>query len=111
MGWRDRGAGRECSLELLMPGPLIDWRRIEEVHVGTDIMRSRQFTAIIEREDDGFVALCPELDVASQGETIEEARRNLQEAVELFLETADPSEVEERLQSEVYVTHFALAVG
>jgi len=54
--------------------------------------QSRQFTAIIEREDDGFVALCPELDVASQGDTIEEARRNLQEAVELFLEAADPSE-------------------
>jgi predicted RNase H-like HicB family nuclease len=71
----------------------------------------KQFTAIIEREDDGFVALCPELDVASQGETIEEARRNLQEAVELFLEVADPSEIADRLHSEVYVTHFALSVG
>ena len=72
---------------------------------------SRQFTAIIEREDDGFVALCPEVDVASQGDTIEEARTNLQEAVELFLDTADPSEIEDRLHSEVYVTQFALAVG
>lgn len=71
----------------------------------------KQFTAIIEREDDGYVALCPELDVASQGDTIEEARRNLLEAVGLFLETADPSEVEDRLHSEVYVTQFALAVG
>lgn len=71
----------------------------------------KQFTAIIGREDDGYVALCPELDVASQGDTIEEARRNLLEAVELFLETADPSEVEDRLHSEVYVTQFALAVG
>jgi predicted RNase H-like HicB family nuclease len=71
----------------------------------------KQFTAIIEREGDGFVALCPELDVASQGATIEEARQNLQEAVELFLETADPSEVQDRLHSEVYVTQFALAVG
>lgn len=58
--------------------------------------QSKQFTAIIEREDDGYVALCPELDVASQGDTIEEARRNLLEAVELFLETADPSEIEDR---------------
>lgn len=99
------------QLELTLPAPLIEWPRIEEVHVSTDVMRSRQFTAIIEREVDGFVALCPELDVASQGDTIEEARRNLQEAVELFLESADPSEVEERLHSEVYVTHFALAVG
>lgn len=73
--------------------------------------QSKQFTAIIEREDDGYVALCPELDVASQGDTIEEARRNLLEAVELFLETADPSEIEDRLHSEVYVTQFALAVG
>jgi len=72
---------------------------------------SRQFTAIIEREDDGFVALCPEVDVASQGDTIEEARANLQEAVELFLDAADPSEIEDRLHSEVYVTQFALAVG
>lgn len=44
----------------------------------------RRLTAIIEREDDGFVALCPELDVASQGRTVDEARKNLQEALELF---------------------------
>jgi predicted RNase H-like HicB family nuclease len=50
----------------------------------------RQFTAIIQREDDGFVALCPEVDVASQGDTVEEARSNLQEAVELLLENASP---------------------
>ena len=55
---------------------------------------TRQFTAIIEREDEGYVALCPELDIASQGGTIEEARGNLLEALELFLECADPSEVE-----------------
>lgn len=54
----------------------------------------QQLTAIIEREGDGYVSLCPELDVASQGDTIEDARTNLQEAVELFLETAEPSEVE-----------------
>lgn len=53
----------------------------------------RQVTAIIEREGDGYVALCPELDVASQGDTIEAARNNLQEAVELFLETADATEI------------------
>jgi predicted RNase H-like HicB family nuclease len=60
---------------------------------------TRQFTAIIEREDNGYVALCPELDVASQGDTIEEARANLQEALELFLETASPSEVKGRLRN------------
>lgn len=76
-----------------------------------DRHQPKQFTAIIEREDDGFVALCPEVDVASQGDTIEEARQNLREAVELFLEKADPSEIEDRLHSEIYVTQFALAVG
>src|SRR5262245_29950432 len=57
---------------------------------------TRQFTAIIEREDNGYVALCPELDIASQGDSIEEARANLQEALELFLEAASPDEVDQR---------------
>jgi len=56
-----------------------------------------QLTAIIEREGDDFVALCPELDIASQGKTVEKARRNLLEALELFFECADPSEVQRRL--------------
>jgi predicted RNase H-like HicB family nuclease len=72
---------------------------------------TRQFTAIIEREDDGYVALCPELDIASQGSTIEEARVNLREALELFLETASAEEIEERLREEVYVTRLEVAVG
>lgn len=58
---------------------------------------SRQLTAIIEREDDAFVALCPQLDIASQGDTVEAARRNLVEALELFFESADPAEVARRL--------------
>jgi len=62
---------------------------------------TQQLTAIIEREDDAYVALCPELDVASQGATVEDARKNLVEALELFLETADPSEIQRRLSSEV----------
>ena len=45
--------------------------------------QTRRLTAIIEREDDGFVALCPEVDVASQGSSIEEARANLIEALTL----------------------------
>ena len=71
----------------------------------------RQLTAIIEREGDGYTALCPELDIASQGDTIEEARRNLQEAIELFFETADPSEIEGRLHEEVFVTRVEVAIG
>jgi predicted RNase H-like HicB family nuclease len=55
-----------------------------------------QLTAVIQREDDAYVALCPEFDIASQGGTVEEARENVIEAVELFLESADSSEIERR---------------
>ena len=68
-------------------------------------------TAIIEREDDGFVALCPELDIASQGMSIEEARTNLVEALTLFFETASPSEISRRVHSEVFVTQVEVPVG
>ena len=73
--------------------------------------RAHQLTAIIEREDDEFVALCPELDIASQGSTIEDARRNLAEAVELFFEVADDSEIEQRMRAEVFITRLEVAVG
>jgi predicted RNase H-like HicB family nuclease len=71
----------------------------------------RQLTALIEREGSGYVALCPELDIASQGNTVEEAKSNLVEAVELFFETADPAEVAARLHDEVFVTRVEVAVG
>ena len=74
-------------------------------------MGKRQLTAIIEREGDGYVALCPELDIASQGASIEVARNNLKEAIELFFEAASPEEVKERLHEEVYVTRLEIAVG
>ena len=70
-----------------------------------------QLTAIIEREDNGYVALCPEVDVASQGDTVDEARSNLKEALELFFETASTEEIRNRLHDEVYVTHVEVAVG
>ncbi|MXY95295.1 MAG: type II toxin-antitoxin system HicB family antitoxin [Caldilineaceae bacterium SB0670_bin_27] len=72
---------------------------------------TRQLTAIIEREDDGYVALCPGLDIASQGETVAEARANLKEALELFFETASTTEIQERLHSEVYVTQVEVEVA
>lgn len=56
-----------------------------------------KFTALIEREGDGYVALCPEVDVASQGNSVEEARSNLLEALEFFFECASPEEVNQRL--------------
>ena len=72
---------------------------------------TRHLTAIIEREGTGYVALCPELDIASQGDTVDEARNNLKEALELFFETASASEVQRRLHDEVYVTRVEIAVG
>lgn len=126
VGFFGRGTGRD--LRRASDGTRIGARRIDRVSERDDRraeealafaphrqedggMASRSFTAILEREGDLYVALCPELDVASQGATVEEATANLKEAVELFLEMADPSEVAERLRGEVYVTRFEAAHG
>ncbi len=69
------------------------------------------FTALIQKEDDYYVSLCPELDIASQGSSVEEAKSNLQEAVELFLETASMSEIANRSKNEVYVTSFEVQIA
>lgn len=74
-------------------------------------MTRQTYTAIVEKEGDGFVALCPELDVASQGGTVEEATTNLREAVELFLQSADPSENARRASTDVFITRFEATVG
>lgn len=71
----------------------------------------KQLTAFIEREGNGYVSLCPELDIASQGDSIEEARENLKEALELFFATASPEEIQSRMHDEVYVTRLEIAVG
>jgi predicted RNase H-like HicB family nuclease len=65
-------------------------------------------TAILSREGDGFVALCPEIDVASQGDSVEEAKANLREAVELFFECASDSEIKERVTGESYISSMAV---
>ena len=72
---------------------------------------SRQLTAVIQREGDSFVALCPELDVASQGDTIEAARENLREALELFFECASAQEIQDRMGNEVFVTQVEVGIG
>ncbi|HPC57590.1 MAG TPA: type II toxin-antitoxin system HicB family antitoxin [Kiritimatiellia bacterium] len=72
-------------------------------------MKNATFTALLEKETSGYSALCPELDVASQGDTVEEALANLREAVELFLECASEAEIQERYRSEVLVTRFEAA--
>lgn len=68
---------------------------------GTHMRQKQRLTAIIEREGDGYVALCPELDIASQGDNVEEARDNLTESLELFFETASSQEVKERMHQEI----------
>jgi predicted RNase H-like HicB family nuclease len=72
---------------------------------------NKRLTAIIQREGDGFVALCPELDVASQGDTIETARENLREALELFFECASAEELQQRMGGDVFVTQLEVFVG
>ncbi len=72
---------------------------------------TRTLTAVLIREDDGFVALCPEVDVASQGETAAEAKSNLQEAVELFFECASEKEIAERLASEPLVSPMEVSIA
>jgi len=73
--------------------------------------KQRVFTAIIENEGQGYTALCPELDIASQGDSVEQARKNLIEAIELFFETASETEIQERLHDEVFVTRLEIKVG
>jgi predicted RNase H-like HicB family nuclease len=63
-----------------------------------------KLSVIIEREDDGYVSFCPELDIASQGNSIAEARDNIQEALELFFECTPPEEKKMRLHDEVFIT-------
>jgi predicted RNase H-like HicB family nuclease len=74
-------------------------------------MPTSSYTAILEKEGNLYVALCPELDIASQGATVEEATVNLKEAVELFLESAAPGEIKRRLHGEVFITRFDAAHG
>jgi predicted RNase H-like HicB family nuclease len=67
-------------------------------------MATTVYTPIIEKEGELYAALCPELDVSSQGVTVEEATSNLREAVELFLESADAEEIKRRLRTDIFVT-------
>ena len=71
----------------------------------------KQLTVIITHEEGGYVSLCPEFDIASQGETIEDARENLREALKLFFETASVEEIQTRFHEEVYVTRMEVAIG
>ena len=71
-------------------------------------MKLPKLTAVIEKEGKWYVATCPELGVASQGRTNEEAELMLQEAVELLLEEADEAEIRRRLNRGVTVKKLEL---
>ena len=70
-----------------------------------------RLTVLIEREADGYVSHCPELDIASQGKSIEEARDNLKEALQLFFERASTEEMSERLRTELFITQVEVTIG
>ena len=106
--WRVRSCRVAAYAELVHSEPV---GYAESVGTNGSQTRRRPLTALIQREGDGYVALCPELDIASQGDSVEQARQNLVEALELFFETADPSEVAKRMHAEVYVTQVEVAVG
>ena len=72
---------------------------------------NKQLTAIIRQDGNSFVSLCPELDIASQGDSIEEAKNNLREALELFFECASESEISQRLSDQIVVTQVEVAIG
>jgi len=75
------------------------------------VKKVRRFTAIIEKDGQWYVAHCPELDIASQGKSVKEARKNLKEAVALFFRHASPSEIANRMHSEVIVTQMVVPIG
>jgi predicted RNase H-like HicB family nuclease len=72
---------------------------------------TRSFTAVLHQEGPWYVAHCPELDVVSQGETLEAAKANLREAVEAVLELASPEELQERLTGDIYITPLEVSVA
>ena len=68
---------------------------------------SYQFTTIIQKEGRWYTALCPELGVASQGKTIEEAKKNIKEASELYLE-GEPVTAKRLKKEPAFITTFEL---
>jgi predicted RNase H-like HicB family nuclease len=102
-GGEGRGEGARGTRALLVLARVADTKHLSTM--------TRTLTAVLIREDQGFVALCPELDVASQGESVEEAKANLREAVELFFECASAEEVRDRLASESYVSTLEVSIA
>jgi predicted RNase H-like HicB family nuclease len=100
-------AGNELRTVGVQPKPLNVVEAVDNLWANT--MKTMNLTALLEREGDGFVSLWPELDVASQGNTVEESLANLKEAVDLFLERNPTEELQHRYRNEVFVTRFEAA--
>ena len=72
--------------------------------------RKIELTAVIEKEGNMYISLCPELDIASQGDTPDEAKSNLVEALELFYETASETEISRRLHNELQISRVSVNI-
>jgi len=66
--------------------------------------RKMELTTVIEKEEVMYNSLCPELDIASQGDTADEAKSNLIEALELFYEMASESEITKSLHNDLQIS-------
>jgi predicted RNase H-like HicB family nuclease len=101
-----------CAADRLYHAISRDWRpSLRCWHTIWAYESTRRLTDIIEREHEAYGALCPERDIASQGDTVECARKNLIEALKLFFESADSTEIARRLHSDVFVTQVEVMVG
>ena len=74
-------------------------------------MATTMYTAIIEKDGNLYAALCPELDVASQGTTVEEAGLQSAGGCRVVPECADPQEIKRRRRTEVFVTRIEAKHG
>jgi predicted RNase H-like HicB family nuclease len=73
---------------------------------------SYKVNVVIEKDEHGYYAYCPELEgCQSQGETFEETLKNIREAVELYLETLSEDEIKASLSKEIVTTSLEVKVG
>lgn len=73
---------------------------------------NRKVSVVIEKDDFGYYAFCPELPGChSQGDSFEEAMENIREALQLYLETLPQGEAEQYLSREIYSTTLEVSVG
>ncbi len=73
---------------------------------------SRRINIIIEKDNNGYYAYCPELEgCQSQGDTFDEALTNIKEAIELYIETLTQEEKEQLATKEIITTSYEVQVA